>query len=194
VSRLSRQCGIFNIVQPYRPPRSVTGIALLFFYIPLLTHSNYLSYPPHPPGPNSSSNSCQRVQITKLLMQLSLPSRHVSLRKHNSVSLKQTFAIILHKNNVQLSCQIFRTEMNKSKLRSHLTNTMKAECYASTPHKHNKSRVLRLHTSQTQRKQSATPPHLTNTMKAECYTSTPHKHNESRVLRLPSHSRTQDKI
>jgi hypothetical protein len=26
---LSRQCGILNIPQPYRPPRSVTGIALL---------------------------------------------------------------------------------------------------------------------------------------------------------------------
>jgi hypothetical protein len=31
VSRLSRQCGILNnITQPYRPPRPVTGIALLY--------------------------------------------------------------------------------------------------------------------------------------------------------------------
>jgi hypothetical protein len=30
VSRLSRQCGILNISQPYRPPRHVTGIALLY--------------------------------------------------------------------------------------------------------------------------------------------------------------------
>jgi hypothetical protein len=29
MSRLSRQCGILNISQPYRLPRSVTGIALL---------------------------------------------------------------------------------------------------------------------------------------------------------------------
>jgi hypothetical protein len=29
VSRLSRQCGILNISQPYRPPRPVMGIALL---------------------------------------------------------------------------------------------------------------------------------------------------------------------
>jgi hypothetical protein len=30
VSRLSRQCRILNISQTYRPPRSVTGIALLY--------------------------------------------------------------------------------------------------------------------------------------------------------------------
>jgi hypothetical protein len=27
----SRQCGLLNITQPYRPPQPVTGIALLFF-------------------------------------------------------------------------------------------------------------------------------------------------------------------
>jgi hypothetical protein len=30
VSRLSKQCGILNIKQPYRPPWPVTGIALLY--------------------------------------------------------------------------------------------------------------------------------------------------------------------
>jgi hypothetical protein len=29
VSRMCRQCGILNMSQPYRPPRPVTGIALL---------------------------------------------------------------------------------------------------------------------------------------------------------------------
>jgi hypothetical protein len=32
VSRLPRQCGILNISQAYRPPRPVTGIALLLFF------------------------------------------------------------------------------------------------------------------------------------------------------------------
>jgi hypothetical protein len=33
VSRLFRQCGILNISQPYRPPRPVAGIALIYFTI-----------------------------------------------------------------------------------------------------------------------------------------------------------------
>jgi hypothetical protein len=32
LSRLSRQCGILNILQSYRPPRPVSGIALFYFY------------------------------------------------------------------------------------------------------------------------------------------------------------------
>jgi hypothetical protein len=32
VSRLSRECGILNISQPYRPPRPVTGIDLLYSF------------------------------------------------------------------------------------------------------------------------------------------------------------------
>jgi hypothetical protein len=32
VSRLSRKCGILSISQPYRPPRPLTGIGLLFTF------------------------------------------------------------------------------------------------------------------------------------------------------------------
>jgi hypothetical protein len=37
VSRLSRQSEILNISQPYKPPRSITGIALFFIFT-----SNYM--------------------------------------------------------------------------------------------------------------------------------------------------------
>jgi hypothetical protein len=33
VSRLSRQCGIFNISQPYRSSQPVTGIGLLYYLV-----------------------------------------------------------------------------------------------------------------------------------------------------------------
>jgi hypothetical protein len=39
VSRLSRQCEILNISEPYRPPRPVTGI---FFYFPIYLQSVYI--------------------------------------------------------------------------------------------------------------------------------------------------------
>jgi hypothetical protein len=36
VRGLSRQCGILNILQPYRPPWPVTGIALLFYFVGMI--------------------------------------------------------------------------------------------------------------------------------------------------------------
>jgi hypothetical protein len=38
-SRLSRQCGILNISQPYRPPRYVTGTALLLLFFQFYIHT-----------------------------------------------------------------------------------------------------------------------------------------------------------
>jgi hypothetical protein len=46
VSRLSRQCGILNISQPYRPPRPVTGSAL--FLCIKLRLSHWLALSPAP--------------------------------------------------------------------------------------------------------------------------------------------------
>jgi multisubunit Na+/H+ antiporter MnhE subunit len=43
VSQLSRQCGIFNISQPYRPPRPVTGIPLLFYFYFTSQEAQYIS-------------------------------------------------------------------------------------------------------------------------------------------------------
>jgi hypothetical protein len=59
---MSRQCGILNISQPYRPPRFIIGIASLYFY---------LSIP-------SASSVIRQVLVTVLESQPSGMSRHVT--------------------------------------------------------------------------------------------------------------------
>jgi hypothetical protein len=74
VSQLSIQCGILNISQPYRPPRSVTGIALLFYiYSSLACESIYI----HSSETFISLTLCVRAQ-TFVLSETRSASAHAS--------------------------------------------------------------------------------------------------------------------
>jgi hypothetical protein len=63
VSRLSRQCGILNILQPCRSPGPVTGIALLTF---LLTYSTLET--DHKPSPSVVAEQLLAVAVLILML------------------------------------------------------------------------------------------------------------------------------
>jgi hypothetical protein len=68
VSKLSRQCGILNISQPYRPLQPATGIALLLLLLPLPTQSQ----------PIKSNQFVREVQLQYLAQKNIRPGRPTS--------------------------------------------------------------------------------------------------------------------
>jgi hypothetical protein len=61
---ISRQCGILNISQPYRPPWSVTGIALLYIGDVLTSQQTLLWASKSCYGDSSTSYTNSRVYTT----------------------------------------------------------------------------------------------------------------------------------
>jgi hypothetical protein len=59
---VSRQCGILNISQPYRPRRPVKGTALLLHFLHLLRWFNFL---PNFPADKLSNSANQEVLLIR---------------------------------------------------------------------------------------------------------------------------------
>jgi hypothetical protein len=69
VSRLSRQCGILNISQPYKPPRPVPGIAFYFSFRPGLKR----------PGREADHSLSTNAEVRKMCTCASTPDEFSSL-------------------------------------------------------------------------------------------------------------------
>jgi hypothetical protein len=78
VSRLSRQCGILNISQPYRPPRPVTGHSFTFTSVIALHWSRIREYGRRDPSRCPRGTLCAEVSANFADKQRSL-DRYSSL-------------------------------------------------------------------------------------------------------------------
>jgi hypothetical protein len=104
MSRLSRQCEILNITQPYRPPRPVTGIALLYFY----NTRHFLVFPMRKSGKlllSVRNGTCRLVlrAVNKYKKKLDFNLRFSNLNITSNIFLKQKELSIRTHNLLRVS-------------------------------------------------------------------------------------------
>jgi hypothetical protein len=106
MSRLSRQCGILNISQPYRPPRPIMGIALLYFT--LLYFTSFSSEGDQPLHNNFRHIFCKVIENLTAYFTTSSPmicpraSQNVSLLpRHSSHPRPRSLMTLMHLGSAQ---------------------------------------------------------------------------------------------